>query len=178
MSRIEAEATRMGVLVEDPLLLARLDEYPEGRRIAVDLRVLAEHGTDDARVVAPGREITLTANEPLLVMGDPDRLRQLIANLVRNAVIHTPPGSPIELTLHRELEQAVFEVRDHGRGLPPDVVDKVFERFWRADSRPGPRTRAVPTSGPRDRARDRARARRSRACVENLGLASGRRSSA
>ena len=133
MSRIEAEATRMGVLVEDLLLLARLDQFPEGRRIAVDLRVLAEHATDDARVVAPGREITLTADEPLLVMGDPDRLRQLIANLVRNAVIHTPSGSPIELTLHRELDQAVFEVRDHGRGLPPDVVDKVFERFWRAD---------------------------------------------
>jgi two-component system OmpR family sensor kinase len=133
MSRIEAEATRMGVLVEDLLLLARLDQFPEGRRLAVDLRVLAEHAADDARVVAPGREITLTADEPLLVMGDPDRLRQLIANLVRNAVIHTPSGSPVELTLRRQVDHAVFEVRDHGRGLPPDVVDKVFERFWRAD---------------------------------------------
>ncbi len=132
MRRIEAEAIRMGVLVEDLLLLAQLDQFPEGRRLAVDLRVLAEHAADDARVVAPAREITLAADDPLLVIGDPDRLRQLIGNLIRNAVIHTPSDTPIELTLRRDGDRAVFEVRDHGRGLPPDAVAKAFERFWRA----------------------------------------------
>ncbi len=132
MSRIEAEATRMGVLVEDLLLLAQLDQFPEGRQLAVDLRVLAQHAADDARVVAPDRVITLAADDPLLVMGDPDQLRQVIANLVRNAVIHTPSDSSIEMALRRGGDQAVFEVRDHGRGLPPDAVGKVFERFWRA----------------------------------------------
>ncbi|HXO07645.1 MAG TPA: HAMP domain-containing sensor histidine kinase [Solirubrobacteraceae bacterium] len=132
MSRIEAEATRMGVLVEDLLLLAQLDQIPQGRRLPVDLRELAQHAADDAGVVTPDREISFTA-ERAVVMGDPDRLRQLVANLLRNAVIHTPSDSPIEVTIATRAGVAILEVRDHGRGLPSDAADKVFERFWRAE---------------------------------------------
>ena len=133
MSRIEAESARMGVLVENMLLLAQLDEIPDGPGGPVDLQVLARHTTDDSRVVAPDREISLSDDGPLLVLGDPDRLRQLLANLIRNAIIHTPPGTPIELTLGREAGSAWIEVRDHGPGLPEAAGDQVFERFWRAE---------------------------------------------
>ena len=144
MSRIEAEATRMGVLVEDLLLLAQLDQIPQGRRLPVDLREVAQHAADDAGVVTPGREIRFTAERSVIVMGDPDRLRQLVANLLRNAVIHTPSDSPIELTVATAADLAVLEVRDHGRGLPQGATDKVFERFWRAE---GGRTRGPGGAG-------------------------------
>jgi two-component system, OmpR family, sensor kinase len=133
MARIEAEAARMGILVEDLLLLAQLDQIPEARRVPVDLRELAEHAADDTRVVAPGRTVTLEADGAVRVLGDPDRIRQLLANLLRNAVIHTPGDSPIDLRLTREPAWAVLEVRDHGPGLPPDAADMVFERFWRTE---------------------------------------------
>ena len=133
MARIEAESARMGLLVEDLLLLARLDQIPEARRDAVDLRELAEHAVDDTRVVASEREITLQADDRLQVLGDPDQLRQLLANLMRNAVIHTPSDSAIDLRLTREREHAVLEVRDHGPGLPDGIGDRVFERFWRTE---------------------------------------------
>jgi two-component system OmpR family sensor kinase len=133
MSRIEAESARMGVLVEDLLLLAQLDQTPEARRVPVDVSELAEHAADDARVVAPDREISLDAGDDVEVLGDPDQLRQLLANLVRNAVIHTPPGSPIELTVRTEPGFAVLEVRDHGPGLPVSDTDRMFERFWRTE---------------------------------------------
>ena len=133
MARIEAESARMGLLVEDLLLLAQLDQIPEARRDPVDLRELAEHAADDTRVVAPEREITLEADRRLQVLGDPDQLRQLLANLMRNAVIHTPSDTAITLRLAREGEHAVFEVRDHGPGLPDGIGDRVFERFWRTE---------------------------------------------
>ena len=144
MTRIEAEAARMGVLVEDLLLLAQLDQMSQTRRVRVDLHELAEHAADDARVVAPEREITLDSDQPVEVMGDPDRLRQLLANLLRNAVIHTPPASPIELSIRAERGGAVLEVRDHGPGLPPEAGDRVFERFWRTE---GGRTRGPGGAG-------------------------------
>ena len=133
MARIEAESARMGVLVEDLLLLAQLDQIPQARRVRVELCELAEHAADDARVVAPDREIKLDAQGPLEVMGDPDRLRQLLANLLRNAVIHTPPGSPIEISVAGRSPHAILEVRDHGPGLPADSADRMFERFWRTE---------------------------------------------
>jgi two-component system OmpR family sensor kinase len=131
MARIEAEAARMGVLVEDLLLLAQLDQTPEPRRVEVDLRELAEHAADDTRVVTPEREIRLRADSPMPMLGDPDQLRQLLANLIRNAVIHTPADSPIDLGLTRVGNRAVLEVRDYGPGLSPDSVERMFERFWR-----------------------------------------------
>jgi len=138
MTRIEAEAARMGVLVEDLLLLAQLDQAPEPRRIPVDLLELAEHAVDDTRVIAPEREVHLHASHAATVLGDPDQLRQLLANLTRNAVIHTPPATAIELGLRLEGTSAVLEVRDHGPGLPPDAGAQLFDRFWRTE---GGRTR-------------------------------------
>ena len=144
MARIESEATRMGVLVENLLLLARLDELPEMQLVGVDLRELAEHAAQDTRAVAPERDVRLTASDPVLVLGDPEQLRQVLANLTRNAVIHTPAESAIEISLRREDAAAVFEVRDHGPGLPEDAGDRVFERFWRSE---GGRTRGPGGSG-------------------------------
>jgi two-component system OmpR family sensor kinase len=134
MSRIESEAARMGVLVEDLLLLARLDEMPEMRLTAVDLSELAEHAAQDTRAVAPTREVALSGAGPLMVLADREQLRQVLANLTRNAVLHTPPDSPIELSVRRERDRAVLEVRDHGPGLPDDAGDQVFDRFWRNES--------------------------------------------
>ena len=133
MSRTEGEVARMGVLVEDLLLLARLNQLPEERRQQVDLTELVEHAADDARAIAPERTIGLRTNGPLPVLADRDQLRQVLANLTRNALIHTPANSPIEVAVWREQDRAVLEVRDHGPGLPEDIGDKVFERFWRAD---------------------------------------------
>jgi len=133
MSRTEAEVARMGVLIEDLLLLARLNQLPEERRQQVDLSELVQHAAEDARMVAPDRPIGLSRNGPLPVLADRDQLRQVLDNLTRNALIHTPPDSPIEVGVWRERDRAVLEVRDHGPGLPEDIGDKVFERFWRAD---------------------------------------------
>jgi two-component system OmpR family sensor kinase len=134
MNRIESEAARMGVLVEDLLLLARLDEMPEMRLTAVDLSELAEHAVQDTRAVAPTREVALGGAGPLMVLADREQLRQVLANLTRNAVLHTPPDSPIEVSVGRERDEAVLEVRDHGAGLPDDAGDQVFDRFWRNES--------------------------------------------
>jgi two-component system, OmpR family, sensor kinase len=133
MGRIEAEATRMSALVENLLLLARIDEVPETPLVAVDLRELAEHAAQDTRAAAPNREVRLHASGPVWVHADPERLRQVLSNLTRNAVIHTPPDTPIEISVDRDGDQAVLEVRDHGPGLPADAADHVFERFWRSE---------------------------------------------
>jgi two-component system OmpR family sensor kinase len=144
MARIEAEATRMGVLVENLLMLARLDELPEMRLVPVDLRELAEHAAEDTRAVAPKREVRLTANDAVWVHADAEQLRQVLANLTRNAVIHTPAETAIEISVRREGERAVLEVRDHGPGLPADTGDLVFDRFWRTE---GGRSRGRGGSG-------------------------------
>ncbi len=133
MSRIESEAVRMGVLVEDLLLLAQLDQVPKPRRMAVDLSQLAEHAADDLRVTAPGRAVSLERDDHVVVFGDPDQLRQLLANLTRNAVIHTPDGTPVALSVRRRGDTVVLVVRDHGPGLPADAGDALFERFWRSE---------------------------------------------
>jgi two-component system OmpR family sensor kinase len=133
MARIEAEAIRMGILVENMLLLARLDELPEVELAPVDLRELAEHAAQDTRAVAPEREVRLTEKGTVRVLGDPEQLRQVLANLTRNAVIHTPPETAIEISIRREGGQAVLVVRDHGTGLPEDAEDRVFDRFWRTE---------------------------------------------
>ncbi|HEY1566183.1 MAG TPA: HAMP domain-containing sensor histidine kinase [Solirubrobacteraceae bacterium] len=134
MARIESEATRMGVLVEDLLSLAALDQAPERPRVPVDLGELAAHAVEDARVTAPDRTVQLCVEDPgTAVRGDPDQLGQLLANLVRNAVIHTPVGTTIEVGVRRSEGEAVLEVRDHGPGLPDDADDQLFERFWRTE---------------------------------------------
>ena len=134
MARIESEAARMGVLVDDLLALARLDELPESRRVQVDIGELSLQAVTDARAMAPGRPISLTSVETIEVLGDPDGLRQVLSNLLSNAVKHTPHPTPIELTVHRDRDEAVIAVGDHGPGLPVDAESKVFERFWRAEA--------------------------------------------
>jgi two-component system OmpR family sensor kinase len=133
MSRIEDESARMGVLVEDMLTLARLDQLPEAARAPVDLSALARDAGDDARAAAPDRDVTVEANADLTVLGDESQLRQVLGNLTRNALVHTPAGTPVEIGLTRDGSDAVLEVRDHGPGLPTDDADALFERFWRSD---------------------------------------------
>jgi two-component system OmpR family sensor kinase len=132
MRRIEDEAARMGVLVEDLLTLARLDEIREAEHGAVDLSVLARDAVDDARATAPDRDIELHA-APVAVTGDADQLRQVLANLLRNALVHTPAGTPIEVSVERDNGAVRLSVRDHGPGLPTQDSDALFERFWRAE---------------------------------------------
>jgi two-component system OmpR family sensor kinase len=139
MRRIEDEAKRMGSLVEDLLLLARLDEQRPGRHEPVDLAVLAGDAVHDARGLDADRAVTLVGlngrgPQAAVVTGDEDRLRQVVANLVANAVRHTPAGTPIEVAVGREDGAAVLEVRDHGTGLTPEQASRVFERFYRLDS--------------------------------------------
>jgi two-component system OmpR family sensor kinase len=133
MTRIEGEAARMGVLVDDLLTLARLDELPEVAPGRVDMTDLSRDAVEDARAIAADREIALQAEGPALVLGDPHHLRQVIGNLMRNAIVHTPTGTPIELNVSTDGDEVVVEVRDHGPGLPADATDAIFERFWRAD---------------------------------------------
>ncbi|HWK29765.1 MAG TPA: HAMP domain-containing sensor histidine kinase [Solirubrobacter sp.] len=128
MGRIEEQAARMGVLVDDLLTLARLDEVRRAPHRPVDLVELARDAVADARATAPDRDIALRAR-PTTVTGDPDQVRQVLANLLRNALVHTPPGTPIEVTV----EPGSLRVRDHGPGLPPGDPEELFERFWRAE---------------------------------------------
>jgi len=133
MRRIEKEAQRMGVLVEDMLTLARLDEVREAVREPVELRQMAADAVEDAHAVDPERSIELIAEAPVTVHGDPHQLRQILANLLRNALTHTPPGTAVEVRVSSEGDDALLEVRDHGRGLPPGDPSDLFERFWRAE---------------------------------------------
>ena len=134
MRRIEQESARMKTLVEDLLLLARLDQIRPADRVAVDLAVLAADACSDAVAAAPERPITLHAPAPVDVLGVPDHLRQAIANLVTNALKHTPDGTPIEVTTRVEAGRAVVEVRDHGGGLDAEALQHAFDRFWQADA--------------------------------------------
>ena len=132
--RIEDEAARMAALVEDLLLLARLDLAPEAQRETVDLAVLAADACSDAVAMAPDRPVVLDAPRPVEIAGDANHLRQAIANLVSNAIRHTPAMSPIEVATKRENGTATVSVRDHGAGLDEEGLEHVFERFWQADA--------------------------------------------
>jgi two-component system OmpR family sensor kinase len=133
MRRIEDEGARMGVLVEDLLTLARLDQIADAPHAPVDLRTLARDAVDDARATDPDREITLSADGPAVVSGDAHQLRQVLGNLVRNALVHTPAGTPVQVSAGGDGAEVRVEIRDHGPGLPTDDSAAVFERFWRAE---------------------------------------------
>jgi two-component system, OmpR family, sensor kinase len=133
MRRIEEEATRMGVLVDDLLLLARLDQGRPLEQERVDLARVAADAVDDARAAAPDRAISLDSPTDVVVLGDDVRLRQVAANLLANACEHTPPGTPVEVRLRADDRSAVLEVADHGPGLAAEDAERVFERFYRAD---------------------------------------------
>jgi two-component system OmpR family sensor kinase len=138
MTRIEAESARMGVLVEDLLALARLDEVRDVHREPVDLAALAGDAVADACAVAPEREISLSTpgDRAVVLDGDPGQLRQVLSNLMRNALVHTPAGTPVEVSVEsadEDGEAARLEVRDHGPGLLGGDPEELFGRFWRAD---------------------------------------------
>jgi len=131
--RIEAESVRMSTLVDDMLLIARLDQGRPLETKAVNLQAIARDAVDDARAVAPQREISLNADQPIVVSGDDTRLRQVVGNLMRNALVHTPPATPIEVAVTTEDSVARMSVSDHGPGLRPDQLERIFEPFYRAD---------------------------------------------
>jgi two-component system OmpR family sensor kinase len=133
MRRTEAETLRMGSLIDDLLLLARLDQGRPLDQGPVDLGVLAVDAAADARARAPERRVTASVSEGVVVNGDEHRLRQLLANLVSNALVHTPSDSPIEARVRTDNGSAVLEVHDDGPGMSPDVAARAFERFYRAD---------------------------------------------
>jgi two-component system OmpR family sensor kinase len=134
MNRIEDEAARMGVLVEDLLTLARLDAVREPVREPVELSRLAGDAVEAARVRAPSRQFTLHAEPDATLLGDPHELRQVLDNLLRNAITYSPDGTAIEIGTRRAGDRCELEVRDHGPGLPPGDQRELFERFWRADA--------------------------------------------
>ena len=134
MTRIEEEAGRMRVLVDDLLLLARLDRTRPLERAPVDLAVVAADACSAAVAVDVGRQVTLDAPAPVVVQGDEDHLRQAVTNLVANAVRHTPAGTPIEVSATLEGGDAVVQVRDHGAGLDETALAHAFDRFWQGDS--------------------------------------------
>jgi two-component system, OmpR family, sensor kinase len=138
MRRIEDESIRMGGLVDDLLLLTRLDSQRPLERGPVDLTVLAADAVQDVRALDPTRHVRLLGLpgdlEPTIIDGDEARLRQVVTNLVGNAVNHTPAGTGIEIAVGtRTAGRARLEVRDHGAGVDPVKARKVFERFYRAD---------------------------------------------
>lgn len=142
MVRIEDSARRMGTLVNDLLVLARLDEGRPMRREPVDLVPMARDTAQDLHALDPTRTVTVAGLWPgsaaprsLVVTGDADRLRQVLTNLVGNVARHTPTGSPAEILLGTDADgAAVVEVRDHGPGVSEEQAGKIFERFYRADS--------------------------------------------
>jgi two-component system, OmpR family, sensor kinase len=131
--RIEDETRRMGLLVDDLLLLARLDQRRPLDRAPVDLTSMINDAVSDARAADPGRNVIARVAAPMVVTGDDLRLRQAVANLVRNALVHTPAGSPVEVTLQPENQHAEIDVIDHGPGVPEAQRERIFERFHRAD---------------------------------------------
>ncbi|MEW9532489.1 ATP-binding protein [Microbispora sp. NPDC049125] len=135
MGRIESEAARMGLLVDDLLLLARLDQQRPLVQQPVDLLALAADAVHDARTLCPGRVVSLEVegDAALIVSGDEVRLRQVVGNLMNNATTHTPEGTPITVRVGNAQEQAFIEVADKGPGLTPEQAGRVFERFYRAD---------------------------------------------
>ena len=149
MQRIESEGARMGLLVEDLLQLARLDQQRPLTITPVDLAEVAGDAVHDARAVQPERSITLHLDEALsevpVVLGDEARLRQVVGNLVTNALVHTPPTAPVTVGISDEPAPTdgtadgddggvvVLRVADQGPGMAPEDAARVFERFYRAD---------------------------------------------
>ncbi|MBI1376724.1 MAG: HAMP domain-containing protein [Frankiales bacterium] len=133
VARIEAEAVRMGVLVDDLLLLARLDQQRPLERRPVDVVEVVEAAAAALRAAAPGREVTVRAGSPAWVTGDGARLRQVLDNLLTNTRVHTPDGTPVRVDVRTGDGQVVVEVADSGPGMAPDDLARATERFYRGD---------------------------------------------
>ncbi len=150
LRRVQEETARMSTLVDDLLYLAHLDEQRPMRRAEIDFARLVRDAVADLRVAAPERPVSAELPASCVVLGDENALRQLAGNLLTNARVHTPPETPIEVRLHALPAGAAptgpaapgtpggaeLHVIDHGPGMPPEVAEHVFDRFYRAaDSR-------------------------------------------
>ncbi len=145
LARIEAEATRMTGLVEDLLLLARLDAGRPLSREDTDLAPLVVDAVSDARAAGPGHHWRLALpEEPAPVLADPARIQQVLVNLLANARTHTPPGTTVTAGVSRETSAVRVRIEDDGPGIPPELMPHVFERFARGDAS---RSRAAGSTG-------------------------------
>jgi two-component system OmpR family sensor kinase len=133
MSRIEEAAARMGVLVEDLLLLARLDQGRPLELERVDLSHLVGAAVDDLRAAAPARPVFYESSGKVMVTADENRIRQVVANLLENARSHTPPDTPVEVRVSEDGNEALIEISDRGPGMSEEDAARAFERFYRAD---------------------------------------------
>ena len=134
VGRIEGESKRMGALVEDLLLLARLDQAREMESKPVNLNEVVESAVASARVAGPNHPVSYSApSEELFALGDEARIHQVVANLLANARAHTPGGTEIEVSLTRDTDGIHIAVADNGPGLSLEDQKKIFERFYRAD---------------------------------------------
>jgi two-component system OmpR family sensor kinase len=133
LKRIEEEASRMGGLVEDLLLLAELDQGRPLRSEAVDLQRVCADAVGDSNAVPHAHHLTLEPGEPVVVTGDGERLAQVAHNLVRNALAHTPPGTDVRVSTGAERGMGCIKVADNGPGIPPEEKARVFDRFYQGD---------------------------------------------
>ncbi|MEM8621054.1 MAG: ATP-binding protein [Actinomycetota bacterium] len=133
VARIESESNRMGRLVEDLLLLARLDQQQMVDRSLIDLSAVASDAVADAAAISPDRSVTLDAPTPAVVHGDERQLRQILGNLLTNARVHTPPETAITVRVRTVGANVELTVADDGPGIPADARAHVFDRFFRAD---------------------------------------------
>lgn len=133
MTRIGTESRRMAALVEDMLLLARLDQGRPLRRDPVSLSELVRDAVTDARAVEPGRPMQADITDGVTVTADEDRLRQVIANMFANFRVHTPPDAAVEVSLATNDSVAALRVADHGPGVDPHHAERIFDRFYRGD---------------------------------------------
>ncbi len=137
MDRIGTESRRMGTLVEDLLLLARLDQGRLLRRDPVNVSALAEDAVADARALEPGRPVRASIEPDLRIPGDEDRLRQVVGNLLANVRVHTPADAEVSVVLARsptaDAPAVELRVADRGPGIDAAHAERVFDRFYRAD---------------------------------------------
>mgnify|MGYP003376077527 FL=1 len=135
LSRIESESDRMSTLVEDLLLLARLDSGPNLDITRTDLTEIIVNAVSDAQVAGRDHLWRLSLpDEPVEAMADSHRLHQVVVNLLANARTHTPAGTEVTTSLSREGQWAVVSIHDNGPGIAPEVLPTVFERFTRAEA--------------------------------------------
>jgi two-component system OmpR family sensor kinase len=131
--RIEAESKRMKRLVDDLLLLARLDLAQTMERGPVEIRSIARDGVADSLAIDPAHPIKIIASDEVWIDGDGEKITQVIANLLANVRSHTHPDTGAEIDVRSENGSAVISVRDRGSGFPPETIGHVFDRFYRAD---------------------------------------------